>query len=161
MRKILYLLLTATNLVGVGASAGQEIEAVSLYDSFGNEDHGAVLNWGFSALIRYQGKTILFDGGASAQILKGNSAALGVDLRDVDIAVLSHSHYDHISGFDHLLEVNPDVKIFLPKDRTIGGRPTRNEEQAEWNAKHKIGYRFPGADVRYVDEPYEVAPGNR
>lgn len=32
-----------------------------------------------------------------------------------------------------LLEINPKVKLFLPFDRTIGGRPTNNDQDEEWN----------------------------
>ncbi len=34
----------------------------------------------------------------------------------IDFAVASHSHFDHINGFDYLLEVNPQVKIYFPQD---------------------------------------------
>ena len=138
---------------------GQENQIINLYDAFGDEAGEAIHNWGFSALINYNGKLILFDGGASSDILKHNSEIAGVDLSDVDIAVLSHSHYDHISGFDYLLEVNPKVKLYLPFDRTIGGRPVSNEQQAEFNKNNRIGYRFKDADVTYVKENLEIAPG--
>jgi hypothetical protein len=36
---------------------------LNLYDAFGYQKRGTVLDWGFSALIRYNGKIILFDTG--------------------------------------------------------------------------------------------------
>ena len=138
---------------------GQENQIINLYDAFGDEAGESILNWGFSSLINYDGKLILFDGGSSSDILKHNSEIAGVDLSNVDIAVLSHSHFDHISGFDYLLEVNPKVKLYLPCDRTIGGRPVSNEQQAEFNRKYRIGYRFKDADVTYVKDNTEIAPG--
>jgi 7,8-dihydropterin-6-yl-methyl-4-(beta-D-ribofuranosyl)aminobenzene 5'-phosphate synthase len=101
------------------ASEGASLEGdtiLNLYDAFGPEVPGTVQDFGFSALVRYRDKTILFDAGTNAEILAKNVEALGVDLRDVDFAVASHSHFDHISGFDHVLEVNPDLVIYFPYD---------------------------------------------
>ena len=80
-------------------------------------------SFGFSALIRYQGKTILFDSGTSADILERNAKALGIDLREVDFAIASHAHTDHIGGFDYLLRVNPNAKIYFPLDFFGAGGP--------------------------------------
>ncbi len=155
------LLVTTCGIANAADSPTSQVEVLNLYDNFGSEEHGATLDWGFSTLVRYRGMTILFDGGSSAELLERNAKALGVDLREVDMAVLSHNHYDHISGFDHLLAVNPGVKIFLPNDRMLGGRPSRDAKEAEWNATHQRGYRFPEADVRYVKKHQEIAPGIR
>ena len=99
---------------------------INLYDAFGKTQEGLVKDFGFSALIRYNGKTILFDGGTNADILKRNTEGLGVDLRTVDFAVGSHAHGDHLNGFDYLLEVNPDVKIYLPFDLYVGANVNFN-----------------------------------
>ena len=87
------------------SSAGQaptknQNSILNLYDAFGYQKRGTILDWGFSALIHYNGKTILFDTGNNADKFEHNVKALGVDLMQVDIAVLSHRHYDHISGFE-------------------------------------------------------------
>ena len=161
MRLMTLLAVMVSGFAHAGDSPTSQVEVLNLYDNFGSEEHGATLDWGFSTLVRYRDMTILFDGGSSAELLERNAQALGVDLREVDIAVLSHNHYDHISGFDHLLAVNSDVQIFLPNDRLLGGRPSRDAEEAEWNASHQRGYRFPDADVRYVKNHQEIAPGVR
>ncbi|MBK36066.1 MAG: hypothetical protein CME26_11140 [Gemmatimonadetes bacterium] len=88
----------------------------NLYDAFGKDIPGLTQDFGFSALIEWEGKKILFDAGPDAEIQKQNAKTLGVDLSDVDLAVASHSHFDHINGFDYLLTVNPDVKIYFPSD---------------------------------------------
>src|SRR5439155_25892015 len=73
-----------------------------------------------SPFIRYTGKTIFFDTGNSADAFEHNVRALGVDLKQVDIAVPSHRHYDHISGFDYMLKVKPQVKAYLSADEALG-----------------------------------------
>ncbi len=101
----------------------QAIELINLYDAFGEKHEGTEKNFGFAALVRYEGNTILFDAGTSADVLEKNTKALGIDLREVDFAVASHSHPDHIGGFDYLLRVNPKVKIYFPNDFFGAGAP--------------------------------------
>ena len=86
-----------------------------LYDAFGKTST-MKKDWGFSALIEYGGKRILFDTGNNADIFAHNVEAKGVDLTKLDFAVVSHRHGDHTSGLNHLLKVNPTVKIYAPQE---------------------------------------------
>src|SRR5438046_8366509 len=86
-----------------------------LYDAFGKPSQ-MEKDWGFAALIEYGGKRILFDTGDNPDILAKNAKAKGVDLSNLDFAVLSHRHGDHMGGLDYLLSVNPRVKIYAPKE---------------------------------------------
>lgn len=53
--------------------------------------------WGLSFLIEYEKWKILLDTGASGLFAR-NARRLGIDLGEVDHAVLSHAHYDHSDG---------------------------------------------------------------
>src|SRR5919109_234955 len=75
-----------------------------LYDAFGTR-RGLTRDWGFAALVESGGKRILFDTGNNAEIFAGNVRALGVDLRRLDFAVVSHRHGDHTAGLNYLLQV--------------------------------------------------------
>src|SRR5437016_10131640 len=86
-----------------------------LYDAVGSRD-GLTRDWGFAALVEYNGKRILFDTGNNADVFAKNVRALGVDLRTVDFVVISHRHGDHTAGLNYLLTVNPGVKIYAPKE---------------------------------------------
>ena len=86
-----------------------------LYDAFGQKSD-LKKDWGFSALIEYQGKRILFDTGDNADIFAHNVKAKGIDLTKLDFVVISHRHGDHIGGIPYLLSVNPNVKIYAPKE---------------------------------------------
>src|SRR5215470_173994 len=89
-----------------------------LHDSFGKHAQLAK-NWGFAALLEFRGKRILFDTGNNARVFAENTEALGTDLRQLDFVAISHRHGDHTSGLNHLLKINPGVKIYTP-DETYG-----------------------------------------
>lgn len=73
-------------------------------------------DWGYAALVEINGKRILFDRGYDAAVLAKNVKAKGVDLTKLDFVVLSHRHSDHVSGLSYVLSVNPQVKIYAPKE---------------------------------------------
>ena len=71
--------------------------------------------WGFSCLVELEDKNILFDTGGDSPTLLGNMEKLGIDLKKVDIIVLSHIHGDHTGGLTGVLEINPDVTVYILK----------------------------------------------
>ena len=56
---------------------------------------------GLSYLIETDGKRILFDTGQSDLFLR-NAAIMGVSLKEIDLIILSHGHFDHGNGLEHL-----------------------------------------------------------
>ncbi len=104
---------------------GTIIELTNCYDAFGNDQADLVQDFGFSCLVKYQGKTILFDAGTDANTFLRNVETLKIDLGKVDIAILSHGHYDHMGGFDILKKQNPNVKIYVPNDFFSLGAPVK------------------------------------
>lgn len=154
----------------------------NLYDAFGKENKTLQQHFGFSAVINYRGKWILFDSGTDARKFEQNVRALKIDLKKIDIAIVSHGHYDHIGGFDYLLKINPKVKIYAPKDFHSLGAPTvfpfretepeaakklskdeqyfRGEKTTEGMTSVPTG-RFWKSNIEYVTEAKEVLPGVR
>jgi 7,8-dihydropterin-6-yl-methyl-4-(beta-D-ribofuranosyl)aminobenzene 5'-phosphate synthase len=106
--------------LNLAISSIEDNSITNLYDAFGKTQDGLIKDFGFSALVKYNGKLILFDAGTNADILKNNASVLGTDLKEVDFAIGSHAHGDHLNGFDYLLSVNPNVKIYLPFDFYVG-----------------------------------------
>lgn len=86
---------------------------------------------GLAILIETEGKKILYDAGASDTFMK-NAKNMHIDLSDVDMAVISHGHYDHTEGFPAFLEVNDKAPIYVHKDaffedyEVIDGKNTVN-----------------------------------
>ena len=73
---------------------------------------------GLSLYIEYEGHRMLLDAGSSGQFAD-NAAALGVDLSQTELAVLSHGHYDHADGLRRFLTLNPTAKVYARP--TAGG----------------------------------------
>ncbi len=106
------------------------------------------------------GGRILFDTGASGDVLLRNADLLEVDLSRLDAVALSHGHYDHTGGLAALmtrapagtpLDANPDV---------FRGRVFQHGDEVR-----DLGFRLPHAavtayfDVRLSAEPTLIAPG--
>jgi len=70
--------------------------------------------WGISIYVRTQNLSILFDAGPDSNALKENSKKLSIDLSNLDLAVISHEHGDHIRGLEYISEVNKNLTIFVP-----------------------------------------------
>lgn len=160
----------------IDAAERPDVEILNVYDAFGSAE-GTTRHFGFSAVIRRGDLTILFDSGADADIFAANLEALGVDPKEIDVAIASHNHADHTSGFDHLLEVNPDVRLYLPHDFAFGapiafslaGKDPAAAEDLP--AEHRyyggdfddhelvMSGRFRGANVEFVRDAKEIAPG--
>ncbi len=73
---------------------------------------GILGEWGLSVLVQYAGKKILLDAGGSDLFLR-NMQKLGIDVTDIDHAVLSHAHYDHANGFPSFLDQNKKAKLYI------------------------------------------------
>jgi metal-dependent hydrolase (beta-lactamase superfamily II)/pimeloyl-ACP methyl ester carboxylesterase/Tol biopolymer transport system component len=70
--------------------------------------------WGFSALVEYEGHTLLFDTGGDGPTLLGNAGALGIDLQPIEMVVLSHEHGDHTGGLQALLDQGIAPTVYVP-----------------------------------------------
>ncbi len=144
-----------------------------LYDAFGVSP-GMQQDWGYAALIEYGGKRILFDTGNNGDILAQNAKAKGVDLSGLDFVVMSHRHGDHIGGLAMLRQLNPNVKIYAPKEGfgVFGGDlpstfyrkdESLAAEQRYYGGKPpdvmRFGTAWPGANLQLVDKNTEIVPG--
>lgn len=79
------------------------VRITALMDDKAGEHLGLVAEHGLSFYIEYQDQKYLFDCGASEMPLY-NAYRLGVDLSGLSAVMLSHSHYDHASGYRDLAE---------------------------------------------------------
>ena len=166
--------LTATTLALAGSKiSGGAVEKragknqiLNIYDNMVYNAGGAISQWGFSTFITYNGKTILFDAGTCPDILEHNSRALGADLTMVDIAVLSHSHSDHLFGFDYFLKINRDFTFYVPNDFNLGGelavkvtQTKTGPNSGEADKKYSCGYLYRHSNMHFVTGHTDIADG--
>src|SRR2546430_9553052 len=115
MRRLLRIAVFIALLAPVARSSAQPAPArvTILYDAIGKSTplkHG----WGYSALIEYGGRRILFDTGGRVDDFASNVNALGVDLVRLDFVVLSHPPGGPTPRLNHLLQVQPRVPVSTP-----------------------------------------------
>ena len=146
-----------------------------LYDAFG-QTSAMQKDWGYSLLVEYGGKRILFDTGNNPDILAQNVKAKGIDLSKLDFVVMSHRHGDHMGGMGYVLKVNPKVTIFAPKEgfgvygadlpSTFYRKdPSLPSEQRYYNGAPpevmRFGSAWPDANFQLVDKNTDITPDIR
>lgn len=121
--------------------------------------------WGFAALIEADGRRLLFDTGAKADVVLKNLSTLKLDLSDTPDVVLSHWHSDHLGGFlplrravmaqspEALARTHVGAGIF---DSRIGTPP-----RVELNPmiRMKPEYEATGGQFLEHDKPVQLWPG--
>ena len=179
MRRLQGIALAAAMILLLGAwalaavSAAPERRISILYDAFGATP-ALEKDWGYSALLEYDGKRILFDTGNNPDVFARNVRSAGADLRRLDFVVLSHRHLDHTAGLAHLLQVNPNVRIYAPKE-AFGGFGSslpstfyRKDDSLPREMRYFDGHPdeqmtfgtvWPTGKFVLVDSTVEVAPG--
>ena len=92
-----------------------ETKITVVVDNISND--GIRGEWGLSILVQYNGKMILLDAGASGLFLE-NMRELGVNVADIDYAVLSNAHYDHANGLPAFLDKNKKATLYVRDSAT-------------------------------------------
>ena len=90
---------------------------------------------GLSLYLEVAAHRILFDAGPDSALLLKNADALGVDLSAVNLAVLSHGHYDHAGGLPGFFERNERAPLYLHR---LADKP--------YYASENVGFRYIGMD---------------
>jgi 7,8-dihydropterin-6-yl-methyl-4-(beta-D-ribofuranosyl)aminobenzene 5'-phosphate synthase len=127
-------------------SKGLESRTVTLTILYDNNSYDNRLKtaWGFSSLIEFGEKKILFDTGGDGETLLNNMEILKKDPRMIEMVVLSHIHGDHTGGLWSLLKEKPNLKVYIPESF-----PREFEQRAK-------SY---GAQVARVSSSLEILPG--
>ena len=93
---------------------------------------------GLSLYIEANGWKILFDMGQT-DLFSKNAKKLDIDLAEVDIAILSHGHYDHGGGLAKFMEINRKAPIYM-HEKAFG---------AHYNGTEK----YIGLDTSLINNP--------
>lgn len=103
--------------------------------------------WGFSAFITYQDQNVLFDTGASGNLLLKNMAALDINPAQIQNVVLSHEHSDHTGGMQALILAGADPKVYLPPSFS-------SEFKNNFGRQVEVIEVFPGMEI--IDRIYTI-----
>jgi 7,8-dihydropterin-6-yl-methyl-4-(beta-D-ribofuranosyl)aminobenzene 5'-phosphate synthase len=119
------------------------IEITVVYDNFRGPDELEAAH-GFACVVRGLERTLLFDAGWSGPLLLDNLERLGIAADTIDVAVLSHMHWDHAGGLDAVLRARPGLEVHVPR---------------LLSASFGAELRRRGAVVVDEDRPHAVAAG--
>ena len=101
-----------------------QLRILILYDNTAWEKN-MTPDWGFSCMVEFGNKKILFDTGAKPDILKSNMRSLDVDPLDMDSVFISHDHWDHTGGMAVVHE-NREIPVYVPASLNTGGEGFRD-----------------------------------
>jgi 7,8-dihydropterin-6-yl-methyl-4-(beta-D-ribofuranosyl)aminobenzene 5'-phosphate synthase len=181
MKSLKFLVTTIASLLFFLNLAQAELPAsrvTIIYDAFGKPSD-LERGWGYSALVEYAGKRILFDTGGQYKAFINNTRLLHIDLKKLDFVVISHRHGDHTSGLSYVIQQNPMVKIYAPLEVGSFGTPVNGKGpfgqaiqrtvenipadliyfDGRPSDKYVIDSPWPDANFTLVDKPLEVMPG--
>ncbi len=80
---------------------------------------GYAFEHGLSFYMETGEHKLLLDFGQTENMIE-NARRSGVDLSAVDIAILSHGHYDHAGGILPFVSMNPNAKIYMQRTACRG-----------------------------------------
>ncbi|MCB2195623.1 MAG: MBL fold metallo-hydrolase [Bacteroidetes bacterium] len=137
---LLVLLITSIQYLAysnVLDKSESDIKVTIIYDNYDFKD-GLKSDWGFSCLIEFPDKTILFDTGARPGVFEKNLKALNIDPQSIDMVVVSHDHYDHTGGLSTFLELNNKVPVYILKSFSDKTKEIITENNAKIVCEHEL-----------------------
>lgn len=112
--------------------------------------------WGLSILIEHREHATLLDAGASG-LFAENARKLDVDLAAVNVAALSHAHYDHSDGFDAFFQINDAAKLFVAASARENCYDIEDDKLCYIGVSRGLFARH-AHRIEYVSRPTEIAP---
>jgi len=155
-----------TTSAGGGSSShrARTLKITVLVTNLAGDPHEGDGEWGYSALVEVGGHKVLYDTGASADMVLKNARALHIDLSDVEDVILSHNHWDHVGG---LMTLRREFAKTNPRAMGrvhVGARifePRLDESGQDENGLRLIraDYLATGGEFVVHDKPTELFPG--
>jgi 7,8-dihydropterin-6-yl-methyl-4-(beta-D-ribofuranosyl)aminobenzene 5'-phosphate synthase len=123
-----------------------------------HEADGLENEHGLSLFLEYNGKSYLLDAGHTG-VFARNAEKLSVDLKRVELAILSHAHYDHGGGFEAFFEKNTDAPVYAAASgQRMDWYSMREEGPKYIGIPQEILERYPERFI-WTDGVRELVPG--
>src|ERR1700722_5105504 len=169
IRATLIMLLLVKVIMSFAAQAAPHrqihtLKITALVTNVAGNPHEGDGEWGYSALVEVDGHKILYDTGASPELVLRNAAVLKIDLHDVEDVVLSHNHWDHVAGLmtlqRELMKTNPRAMSRVH----VGARifePRLNAAGENQNGLRAIKDEYPATGGTFIvhGKATEILPG--
>ncbi|HZC24027.1 MAG TPA: MBL fold metallo-hydrolase, partial [Candidatus Binatia bacterium] len=120
--------------------------------------------WGFSALVVADGHRMLLDTGGHADTVLENARDLKIDLSDVQDVILTHNHWDHVSGLltlrKEMMKKNPAAlsRVYVARG-IFYSRPSPTEGEKNPMIALKKEYEATGGKFIELAAASEIFPG--
>ena len=161
------LISTTVQAAEAPVTAGHNVRTLKitvLVTNLAGDMHQGDGEWGYSALVEVDGHKILYDTGASPDLVLRNAQALHIDLSDVEEAVISHNHWDHVGG---LLTLRRELSKINPRAFSrvhVGAgifQPRLTEGGEDRNGLKDIQAQYLASGGKFIvhDRPTELFPG--
>jgi 7,8-dihydropterin-6-yl-methyl-4-(beta-D-ribofuranosyl)aminobenzene 5'-phosphate synthase len=156
-----------TRAAALAAHAAHQASALKitvLVTNVAGDAHAGDGEWGYSALVEVDGHKILYDSGASPEMIVKNAAALHVDLSDVEDVILSHNHWDHVGGLMNLRRTLSKNSPSAMSRVHVGARifePRLDESGQDMNGLRTIRTEYLATGGTFIvhERPTELYPG--
>lgn len=97
---------------------------------------------GLSLYIESNHHKFLFDMGQTDAYLK-NASKMGVDIQDIEIAFISHGHYDHGGGLEAFFKANQKADVYVAEG-AFGGHYSKRSDGT---------MKYIGLDQKFKEHP--------
>src|SRR5579862_6802390 len=154
-----------SNAPGAPNAASAQVHAlkVTVLSTMLVGDTTGIGEWGFSALVEADGHRVLLDTGGHPDTVLENARDLKIDLSDVRDVILTHNHWDHVSGLlalrREMMKKNPAAlsRVYVARG-IFYSRPSSQGEKNPMIAL-KEEYEATGGKFIELEKASEIFPG--
>jgi 7,8-dihydropterin-6-yl-methyl-4-(beta-D-ribofuranosyl)aminobenzene 5'-phosphate synthase len=114
---------------------------------------------GLAILVESAAGRVLFDTGASPEVLLHNLSAAEIPLQSISAVALSHAHGDHTGGLAALLAQRPDLPVCSHPDIWRERFSRRGGRVRSVGLPDRVADLLRGAGLRLDAGPHEILPG--